>query len=51
MLDEIKKDITDCDENVVECIIDDHDANNTFLGRDLLQSKGGPLKNENGTKQ
>ena len=42
MLDVIKKNIIDCDENVTECIIDD--AINTCLGRGPLQSKGRALK-------
>ena len=38
ILEAIKKDIIDCDEHAVVCIIDD--VINTFLGRGSLQSRG-----------
>ena len=47
-LEVIKKDMIDCDEHAVECII--NDASNTFLGRGLLTSRGGPLNGDNDTK-
>ena len=49
ILEAIKKDIIDCDEHAVVCIIDD--VMNTFLGRRLLQSGGGPPKGDKDTKQ